>query len=282
MKHYTLILLLIGYTFQLVAQEKFNPDEQLKLLTGKKENIGLTAGYSIDGVIKWSGSEGYLCEDNETPFSTTTLTRIASIAKSFTAVAIMQLTEKGDLTLDAPINQYLTNLPEDKKQITVKQLLAHTAGISQYMGEEEIENTTHYATLQDAMNVFIDRPLLFKPGSKYFYTTYGYVILGRIIEMVSGMSYQEYMRKNIFEIAEMDNTDVEKINQNYPNKSCIYNHNGRKAKEGNQNDLSNRIPGGGFYSTLEDVMKFGNALVSGKLIFQGVLGKNDSTRARYL
>lgn len=176
------------------------------------------------------------------------------------------MVEQGQIKLDRPIGKYLSNLPEDKKQITVKQLLAHTAGIFQYQGDKEIENTIHYNTLQEAMDVFINRPLMFEPGTKYFYTTYGYVILGRVIEEVSGLIYQEYMKKNIFEIAGMNNTAVEKINEDYTNKSCLYHHNGRKAKAGKQNDLSNRIPGGGFHSTLEDVMKFGNALLEHKFI----------------
>lgn len=276
MKIYILTLFLFISALSLFAQD-FNPDERLTELTGKKENIGITAGYSIDGEIQWTSSKGLTCKDNEIAFSTKTITRIASIAKNFTAVAIMQLVEREQIELDAPIERYLKNLPEDKKQITVKQLLAHTSGIPQYQGEKEIENTIHYNTLQDAMSVFIGRPLLFEPGTKYFYTTYGYVILGRIIEEVSGKSYNEYMQKNIFDIAGMNNTGIEEINEDYTNKSCLYHHNGRKAKEGKQNDLSNRIPGGGFYSTLEDVMKFGNALLEGKYIKQETLDKMTQT-----
>lgn len=276
MKIYILTLLLLVATLNLFAQD-FNPDKRLTELTGTKENIGITAGYSINGEIKWTKSEGFLCENSNTPFSTKTLTRIASIGKNFTAVAIMQLVEKEQIELDAPIEKYLKKLPEDKKQITVNQLLAHTSGIPQYLGEREVENTIHYETLQDAMNIFIGRPLLFESGTKYFYTTYGYVILGRIIENVSGLSYQDYMRKNIFDIAGMNDTGIEEINKDYTNKSCLYLHNGRKAKAGKQNDLSNRIPGGGFYSTLDDVLKFGDALLEGKFIRLETLDKMTQT-----
>lgn len=263
----------ILFGFQLSAQDTFNPETAIAELIGKKGNIGIAVGYSIDGELVWSGAEGFLCEGENDAFSTSTLTRIASIAKNFTAVAIMQLVEKELLDLEAPIATYLDNLPKDKQAITAKQLLAHTSGVSQYMDENEIENTKHFETLEEAMQVFINRPLLFEPGSKYFYTTYGYVILGRIIEKASDMSYQEYMEKNIFAVAGMYNTTVEEIGKSYPNKSCLYHNNGRKAKAGNQNDLSNRIPGGGFHSTLEDVLKFGNALLEGKLIPLEVLEK---------
>jgi CubicO group peptidase (beta-lactamase class C family) len=201
MKMHILILLLFVSTSNLFAQE-FNPDQRLIELTGKKGNIGITAAYAINGEVKWSESAGLRCQDAEVPFSSTTLTRIASIAKSFTAVAIMQLAEEKIISLDSPIEGYLTNLPTDKKQITVRQLLSHTSGISQYLGREEIENTIHYDSLQDAMSLFIQRPLLFEPGEKYFYTTYGYVVLGRIIETVTSLTYEEYMKKNIFDVAE--------------------------------------------------------------------------------
>ncbi len=259
-------------TINLFPQD-FNPDDGLTGLSGNKENIGITAGYSIDGEIKWTGSAGFACADSGTPFSAKTLTRIASIAKNFTAVAVMQLVEQGQIELKAPVGKYLPALPEDKRQLTVQQLLAHTAGISQYQGEKEIENTVHYPTLQESVAVFIDRSLMFEPGTKYFYTTYGYVLLGRIIEEVSGMRYEQYMQKNIFDIAGMHNTGVEIISEHYPGKSCLYHNNGRKAKAGKQNDLSNRIPGGGFYSTLEDVLKFGNALLEGKFISSETLDK---------
>ncbi len=264
-------IFILAITFQIFSQTEFNPDQRLKELSGKTENIGIAAGYAIDGKIQWSGANGFICEDRQTPFSTTTLTRIASIAKNFTAVAIMQLVEKNKIKLDSPIEKFLPNLPQDKKHITVKQLLAHTAGISQYQGNKEIENTIHYETLQDAMEVFITRPLLFKPGSKYFYTSYGYVILGRIIEEVSDMSYEDYMKTHIFDVAGMSNTGIENIDEQYDNKSCLYHKKRRKAKEGNQNDLSNRVPGGGFYSTVEDVLKFGMALLDEKFISQETL-----------
>ena len=258
--------LLLFFTVHITVGQDFNPEERLKELTSEGGNVGMTAGYSVDGEIKWTGSSGFVCEDDGEAFSTTTLTRIASISKNLTAVAVMQLVENGKMELDKPIGEYLSSLPDDKKEITVRQLLGHTSGISQYQGEREIENDINYPTLQDALEVFIDRKLLFEPGSGYFYTSYGYVVLGRVIEAASGMDYSKYMKSNIFDPAGMVNTGVEEMNASYPNKSCLYHKEKKKTKEGKQNDLSNRIPGGGFYSTLEDLLKFGNAVVDGTLI----------------
>lgn len=268
LKNYlVLFAILLGLASQLLAQQNFNPDQALDVLVNEKGNIGVSAGYSVNGELKWSNSAGYTCLDGKSPFTVITLTRIASISKSMTAVAVMQLAEQNLINLDIPIRTYLPEFPKkDEGYFTVRQLLAHTAGVAQYVGEKEIENSTYFPSLQDAMNVFIDRPLLFKPGSKYFYSTYGYVILGRIIEVVSGVSFEEFMQANIWDVAKMKNTGVEQINRQYANKSCLYYKGRKKTREGKQNDLSNRVPGGGFYSTLEDVIKFGEALLQGKLI----------------
>lgn len=246
--------------------QEINPEQSLNALVDSKKNIGVSAAYSIDGETKWSKSSGLLCKEQEEQFSVHTLTRIASITKSITAVAIFQLVEQEKVELDAPIGNYLKSLPEDKKTISTRQLLSHTSGIPQYNGIEEIENTTHYASLEDAMAVFIDRPLLHVPGSQYFYTTYGYVVLGRIIEAVSGTSYESYMKEHIFSPSGMEQTFVEDLNKVNPNQSCLYHNKSKKAKAGKANDLSNRVPGGGFISTVNDLLKFGYALLDGKLI----------------
>ena len=265
----TLVLGLCLIANTILAQE--DALELIDNLVAQHGTIGCAAGYSIDGETIWSGSEGLSCLEGDLPFETSTLTRIASIAKPMTAVAIMQLVEYGSVSLDDQIGTILQNLPDDKSAITIRQLLTHTSGISQYQNTREVENTVHYATLEDAMAVFIDRPLLFEPGSGYFYTSYGYVVLGRIIEIASGLDFEAYMQANVWDKAGMTNTGVESVSIQYPNKACLYHKAKKKAKSAHQNDLSNRIPGGGFYSTLDDLLKFGNALVDGTLITQSSL-----------
>lgn len=272
MRGIKIIILLTVLTFQVFAQGEIEAEILLGEMVSKKGNIGVTAGYMVKGEIKWKNSAGYLCNDDKTPFSDSTKTRVASISKSMTAVAIMQLVEKGLINLEKPIQTYLPEFPKKEKgEITVRQLLAHTSGISQYENDKEIENTVHYNSLEEAMEVFQDRPLIFEPGSKYFYTTYGYVVLGRIIELVSDLSYEEYMQKNIWEVADMTNTGVERIDKAYENKSCLYHKKKRKTQKAVQNDLSNRIPGGGLYSTLQDILKFGQAVLDGRLISESTL-----------
>ena len=264
---FTIVVFLSCFSILLIGQTSNKADQLLLDLVEEKKMVGVIAAYAIDGEVKWQNSAGYACRDEKIPFTDSTLTRIASIAKPMTAIAIMQLVEQGLIDLEQPIQTYLPEFPtKEKGTITTRHLLAHISGIPQYYDEKEIENKRFFPSLADAMTVFENRPLLFEPGSKFFYTTYGYVTLGRIIETVSGLSYEEYMQKNIFDKAGMKNTGVEKKAESYANKSCLYHKKRRRAKEGKQNDLSNRIPGGGFYSTLSDLISFGNALLEGKLI----------------
>ena len=237
-------------------------DLLLEQLASEHQIIGVSAAYSIQGKVKWKNAVGYSHLKEKVPFTDTTLTRIASIAKPMTAIAVMQLVEKGLIDLEAPIQTYLPDFPKNKKgDITVKQLLSHTAGIPGYKNAKEAETKEEFSKLSQAVDVFKNRKLEFEPGSDFYYTTYGYVVLGLIIEKVSGLTFEAYMQKNIWEKAGMQNTGVEKFDISYENKSELYHFEKGKTSKGVKNNLSNRAPGGGFYSSLNDMIKFGNGVL---------------------
>jgi len=228
--------------------------------------VGISAGVSVNGVIEWKDAAGYADKDNKTLYKTQTLTRTASIAKPMTAVAIMQLVEKNLLDIEAPINNYLDNFPNGNK-ITTRHLLSHISGMDAYKSKKEVENKKHYPTLTQAADVFKDRKLLAEPGTAFNYTSYGYVVLGMIIESASGQSYEAYMQEHILDKVGMTHTGVEHFGQDYQDQAALYHIEKKgKIKSKKSNDLSNRIPAGGFYSTVEDLLAFGNALMSGELI----------------
>jgi len=244
MKFITLILLL---TCSLLNAQDWSEDHSAKAeallnkMVKDGSHAGATAGVATNDEILWVGSHGYADVKSKTPHSNSTITRLASIAKPMTAVAILQLVEKGMIDLDAPIQTYLPTYPRHKEgDITTRQLLQHSSGMPAYKNIKEIETKHHYSSLESAIEVFKNRKLEHKPGTAYYYTTYGYVVLGRIIEQVSGLSYETYMQQNIWD----------------------------KRKTSKANNLSNRIPGGGFQSTSEDILKFGQALLNNTLISQ--------------
>lgn len=252
------------------TQDSSKAREANELLTALITESGVTgaaAGYAVQGKTVWKNAAGYRCAENQALFTDSTRTRTASIAKTMTAVAIMQLVEQGRIDLDAPVQTYLPDFPKKKAgDITVRHLLAHTSGIGQYLSDKEAESQTEFPSLEAAMAVFKDRELLFQPGTAFYYTTYGYVVLGRIIEVVSGQNYEAYLQKNIWGPAGMNDTGVEKIQSEQTNRSCLYQKQKRKTKTATENNLSNRVPGGGLYTTLDDMIRFGNAIVENRLI----------------
>ncbi len=234
----------------------------------ENQSIGIVAGFSINGGIKWQEAAGFSNVKSKIAFDTLTTTRIASISKTMTAIAILQLYEQGKLTLDEPIQTYLPTFPKKKEgEITIRHLLQHSSGIDGYKNKKEQENKANYPSLSDAVSIFKDRELVATPGQAFHYTTYGYVLLGLIIEKVSGMSYESYLQSNIWDKAQMTNTGVEYINKDISNKSISYHKNSKgKITEAEQTNLSDRIPGGGMYSTVTDLLRFGDAIINFNLI----------------
>lgn len=229
---------------------------------------GASAGFSVDGKIKWQGAAGYCDEDRSVVCQANTINRIASISKTITAVAALQLHEQGHLDLDIPIQHYLPDYPAfASSKITTRQLLHQTSGIGAYASAKETETKTEYPSLTDACAVFQDRELLFEPGERYAYTTYGYVLLGRVIEAASGQTYEAYIQKHIFDKVGMVNSGVEYFEMDYPNKSSFFTRTKKgKIKVAKANNLSNRVPGGGIYSTVEDLLRFGQGLLDHTLL----------------
>ena len=243
-------------------------DALLQKVIKEKECIGITAGFSVDGQSKWENATGFSKLKTKTPYQVNTLTRIASIVKPMTAIAIMQLYEKGKIDLDEPIQTYLPNFPtKTKGAITTRHLLGHSSGIGAYKSKREANNKTDYPNLSAAATIFQDRDLIATPGKSFNYTSYGYVVLGLLIESVSGMTYEEYMRTNIWNKAGMTNTSIENMYEKNTNKASFYHKKKKgKIKAAKTTNLSDRIPAGGFHSTTSDLLKFGNAVLDNTLI----------------
>lgn len=228
---------------------------------------GLSVAVVADRRLVWAKGFGFSDIENQVPAKAVTVYRLGSVSKPVTAVAVMQLAERGQLDLDAPVQKYCPAFPEKPWPITSRQLLGHLAGIRHYRGEEEFNSTRHYTRLVDALEIFKNDPPLFEPRTRFSYTTYGYNLLGCVVEGASGMSFVEYVRENIFRPAGMDHARGDDAYAIIPNRAQGY----RKTNDGEwQNsalaDTSNKIPGGGFCSTVEDLAKFASALQTGRLV----------------
>lgn len=275
MKQYVILIAAFLSSFSGISQDKNEEVAALlKEMISKKEVAGVVAAYSVEGNIIGQAAAGYANKKTKEKFNLETKVRMGSIAKPMTALAVMQLVEKGLLDLDAAVQTYIPDYPtHPKTQITIRHLLSHTSGIAGYKDGRESNTTVEYPTLYNALDLFKDRALLFEPGTQYSYTTYGYTVLGAVIEKVTGGTFEAYMQKNIWDKAGMTNTGVEKFGVKMENKSELYSrNNGRgKAKKAKENNLSNRIPAGGFYTTSGDMLKFGNAVLENVFVKESTL-----------
>ena len=228
--------------------------------------LGVAAGLYTENCETYVSGAGFSDKKSQKRADADMLGRIASITKPMTAIAIMQLYEKGLLDLDKPIQTYLQEFPKKAKGvITIRQLLKHTSGIPHYTSKWDAMSFSNYPSLVDALDAFKDKDLEFEPGTKYLYSSYGYTVLGAIIEKVSQMSYGAYMKKNIWDSVGMSNTSLEE-QQVYANKSRLYLKVKSTYIKSPKTDLSVIYPAGGVQSTVKDLLKFGEAVLSHKLI----------------
>src|SRR6266576_695609 len=179
-------------------------------LMSSKHIPGLSIAIVSDNQLRWQSGYGMADLENSVPAKAATVYRIASVTKPITAVAVMQLVERGKLDLDAPIQKYVPTFPTKPWPITTRQLLGHLSGIRNYKGNEN-DSTRFYSSLTEALSIFKDDPLDFEPSTTFSYTTYGYTLLGTVIEGASGMSYIDYMRENVFKPAKMSHTQADNV-----------------------------------------------------------------------
>jgi len=228
------------------------------------QNIpGLDIAISIDGEIVWSEGFGFSNLEHYVPIKTgETLFRVGSISKPLTAAAIGKLMDTGKLNLDTNIQTYLPYFPKKKYNITVKQLAGHLGGIRSYKGNE-FNSIIKYNSVKEGLNIFINDTLLFEPGTKYAYSSYGFNLLSAAIEGASGENYLDFIQNEIFLPLKMTSTFADKNEKIIPNRSAFYQIDANNTiQNANYVDNSNKWAGGGFLSTTHDLIKFGEAMIN--------------------
>ncbi len=239
------------------------------ILAGKDGQILLRDGYG------WADEKRHIANTPETIFD------IGSITKVFTAVAVMQLEEKGKLKTSDPITKYFPEVPADKSGISLHHLLTHTSGLEHEDFYDESGEAVR-AMLRDK-DKFIHRilsfPLAFKPGEKRLYSNSGFSFLAAIVEQLSGKSYEEYLRDNIFKPAGMTNTGYTFPNWNRRRVAHGYNDGLTDFGFPWTTQWSGRIipwdllGNGGLLSNVDDMYKFAIALAGQKLLSESTTNK---------
>lgn len=193
---------------------------------------------------------------------------IGSMNKMFTAVAILQLVQQGKLALDRPIAEYWPDYPNRDlaRRVTIRQLLSHTGGTGDIFTPEYSAHRLETRRLSDYVQLFGERPVRFEPGTRMEYSNYGFILLGRLIELVSGETYETYVRKHVYLPAGMLHTDARPESENVPGRAVGY-VSGPSGLTPNTASMpwSGTSAGGG-YSTVGDLLRFAEALNAGKLL----------------
>jgi len=209
-----------------------------------------------------------------TPNRTDTKFNLGSINKAFTQTAIAQLAEKGRLALSDTIRRHLPDYPNAAAdKITIAQLLTMSSGLGDFFGEKfDATPKSRIRTLQDYLGLFASEPLLFEPGTSRRYSNAGYVVLGLIIEKVTGKSYYDFVRESIYAPAGMTRSDSFMQDAVVPDRAVGYTSedaSGKHVPEARVNVYELPARGssaGGGYSTAEDLLRFDRAMRSGKLL----------------
>jgi CubicO group peptidase (beta-lactamase class C family) len=221
-----------------------------------------------DGKLLLDAAYGLADRDARTPNTTDTQFRFGSMGKMFTAVSILQLAQAGKLDLTAPIGRYLPGYPnrDIAEKVTVNNLLTHTGGTGNIFGPEFDAHRLELKDAKDYVALYGARPPRFAPGARFEYSNYGFMLLGRIVETVSGQRYDDYIAGHIFKPAGMTATGNQPETVRLPKRATGYmTQKGQIVWAADTLPWSG-TPAGGGYSTVGDLAKFADALMADRLL----------------
>jgi serine beta-lactamase-like protein LACTB, mitochondrial len=224
------------------------------------ETPSVSISVSMNGKIVWSESVGYSNLESQVTSTPQTRYRINSVTKVFTAALAARLNEQGKLDWHSDIRRYV-DFPDKGYVITPLHLASHTSGIRGYRNDLEAVQTKHFKSVQSSLEMFKDDALAFKPGSDFLYSGFGFVLLSAVIEKAGNDEFTRLMEQNVFEPLEMMSSHSGLTHA--PSEATFYDHESPYSPDGSTvvsppNDFSFKLAAGGYFSTADDLVKFGN------------------------
>ncbi|MEO6155391.1 MAG: serine hydrolase domain-containing protein [Thermomonas sp.] len=222
----------------------------------------MSAAIAHGGEIRWAGSYGWANIAGRELASPATRYRTGSMAKPITAMAMMRLVDRGLLNLDAPLGTSIDGLPEASRSITPRQLASHVSGIRHYSMGEILSGTfglkrpKHYASVADGLDVFIGDRLRFAPGTDFLYSTWGYSLLSRKLELAASSPFPQLLQVFVFEPCGMHDSMLDSPAP-MKDRATFYQAEQGRYSVAEEMDTSNRIAGGGLVSTPSDLVRLG-------------------------
>ena len=237
-----------------------------------EENLpGLSVAVERDGQIVWTEGFGWADVESRMPVTPRTQFRLGSVSKTLTAAAVALLYERGRIDLDAPVQTYVPAYPHKPWRVTTRHLMGDIAGVHVIRGDNN-DNPPggQCASLDEALATFADEPLLFEPGTRYRFSTYGWILVSAIVEAAAGEPLPLFMTREILEPLGMESTvlddgaDVPDITSFYIPRASMRTRLGvRKVTRPHNSCLAGA---GAFFSTPSDLARFGSAMLKPGLL----------------
>ena len=293
MKLKNLLLILLICSSNVSVAQKITVDKIDQFMSEKypATEPGAAILVAKDGKVILKKGYGLANINPDVPNGADRVFRIGSITKQFTSTAILQLVEKGKIDLQADITKYLPGFSTSGKTVTVEHLLNHTSGIKSYTSLPHImakEKKGTYMSVDEMLSEIQKQPADFSPGEQFLYNNSGYFLLGAIIEKVSGMTYGEYVTKNLFKPAGMKSSYVD--DPKLPNVISTGYQRANSTEYTIADYVHTSIPysAGAIFSTVEDLWKWNQVVFNYKLVKKELLEKafaptklNDGTLMGY-
>ena len=237
-----------------------------------QELVGLAVGIIQDGQIAYLKGYGLADREQRVPVTRHTMFRWASISKSITAVAAMQLWERGDLDLEREACRYVPEFPDKGATIRVRHLLCHQGGIVHYTNGKVIRTGRDYPVAHPfenviyALDTFRESPLVNEPGEKYSYTTHGYILLSAGVERAGKQKFAHQVRDRIAKPLKLGTLQPDYQWEEIPHRAVGYRQRGGQVEVSTNTDVSWKLGGGGFISNIDDLAKFAAGLLNHRLV----------------
>jgi CubicO group peptidase (beta-lactamase class C family) len=275
--HSSLVVVLVGCVViasGTLADEAIRPTEEVPEsarvvaeFMRHRRLPGIAVAVTKQGHVVFQAILGVADIENNVPVTDQTFFRFASVSKAMTAVVAMQMQQEGKLNLDVPVSDIWPDAPPAIQKATVRHLLSHQAGVRHYQNVAWQEPVRHYKSLQSRIADSFDDASLSEPRQSFRYSTFGYVLLGRILEIADPDSYSNIIRRRLFDPVEMTTARGDDIYALIPHRSGGYFLGiDNDLKRSAPFDPSGLLPGGGLGGTIVDLRRFAVAVMDGTLL----------------
>jgi CubicO group peptidase (beta-lactamase class C family) len=267
------LVLLLLTAVTCFAQDVARMEQVIQTFTNNKQFMGSVLVAKGDQVLL---SKGYGAANLEwkIPNAPDTRFRLGSITKQFTAASILLLEERGKLSIDDPVSKHMPNAPAAWSGITIKHLLSHTSGIpsfTSFPNYRELQKNTYKP--EQLVALFLDKPLDFPPGEKFVYSNSGYVLLGYLIEKITGQTYAEFVKQNIFNKLDMNDSGYDLNGTVIERRASGYEPGPAGPRNAGYINMTVPHAAGALYSSTEDLLRWQRGLFGGKLLNPESLAK---------